>query len=72
MLAFEIGDRVLIKSRYAGIYNGKTGVVVNSRKDSPLPDTTRVRFDVPILIGKTLFEEEAFFTDELRKTESHQ
>lgn len=59
---FEVGNKVLIKSRFSGIYDKRTGVVVDTQR----PDRfLLVKFDVPAIIGTTVVENEIFFPDEL-------
>lgn len=58
----KVGNKVRIKSRFAGIYDKRTGVVIDTQR----PDRfILVKFDDPAIIGSTVIEKEIFFPDEL-------
>ena len=64
----KIGDKVVVNSKFAGCFNGKTGVVVGERMDS-LTTATRleVKFDIPVDIGFCVVEKWDFPAALLRR-----
>ena len=58
----KVGNKVRIKSRFAGIYDKRTGVVIDTQR----PDRfILVKLHDPAIIGSTVIEKEIFFPDEL-------
>ena len=60
----NIGDKVLIKTSYGGMYNRKTGVIVPPTIGMP-EGFIRVEFDEPIRIESRVFKGDIFLPREL-------
>lgn len=58
----NVGDKVKIESRFHGIYDGRTGIVV---ENNPNVWYVRVIFDKPIMIDNLKISEEVFYPSEL-------
>lgn len=64
---FSIGDKVKIKSKFGGIYDKLTGVVVENNTDKWY---IRVEFDNPVIIcNEKTITQEIFYPSELSKFE---
>lgn len=58
----NVGDKVKIESKFHGIYDGRTGIVV---ENNPNVWYVRVIFDEPIMIDNLKISEEVFYPSEL-------
>lgn len=58
----NVGDKVKIESKFHGIYDGRTGIVV---ENNPNVWYVRVILDEPIMIDNLKISEEVFYPSEL-------
>lgn len=63
---FKVGDKVKIKSKFGGMYNGLRGTVTENKPDKWY---VRVEFDKPLKAEnyKNEIKEEIFYPSELKK-----